>query len=552
MLGPVRKLTPFAPVTRASPTGVAGGVPVMVNVDAGVGVLVMADAVFVAITMSERDRFCVGGIDGMSVGVNDGVNDGNMASVGNSTFCAGACRQALNIIKVRISNLEVRSRNMLSPGTVDFDDVLYCIAEMAQHCRELNVSIFIVGLVSLILMATGCEQAPIEPTITPSSIRVQLAAQPTRIATVALSPTFTPQPSATPSALPPTELPDVLIRDANADVVNEPAGPTVLLSLSGGTSLTIIGRTSDNDWLHIVMPDGRPGWLAAASADVLIDLETVSISGAVATPTVIASLTPAPISQRPVVSGITSYTNEIFQRGQANGKRANIFSKVGDSLTVASYVLYPIGWGTYNLRAYQHFQPAINFFSSATARDGNSFSNNSLAADNGWTTQSVLDPTLAHPQVCLSGESPLICEYRVTQPAIALILLGTNDVGQLSATTFQENLRQIVQLSVDAGIIPVLSTLPERYGYPREIAEFNAIINQIARENGVPLWDYGDAMRQLPNAGLSADFVHPSWPPGDVATAADFTEANLQYGYVMRNLTALQVLDVIWRRVINR
>ncbi len=324
------------------------------------------------------------------------------------------------------------------------------------------------------------------------------------------------------------------------------------MSLKGTTPLTVIGRTRDNDWLHIVLPDGRPGWLVADAADVLIDLEAVSISGAVASPTVIASLTPAPISQRPIVSGITSYTNEIFRRGLTRGKRANVFSKVGDSLTVASYVLYPIGWGTYNLREYQHLQPVINYFSVATARDGNSFANNSLAADNGWTSQSVLDPNLAHPQLCNPGETPLSCEYRITRPAIVLILLGTNDVGQIPAAIFRENLRQIVQISVNEGIIPVLSTLPERYGYADEIVEFNAVISGIAREYGVPLWDYGDVMRQLPNAGLSEDNVHPSWPPGDVAAAGDFTAFNLRFGYTIRNLTALQVLDTLWQQVINR
>jgi hypothetical protein len=363
---------------------------------------------------------------------------------------------------------------------------------------------------------------------------------------------MTPAASATPSPVPPTELPDAVVRSADASVLNEPAGQTVLMSLAGTTPLTVIGRTPDNDWLHIVMPNGRPGWLSADAAEVLIDLRSVSVSGAVATPTMIASLTAAPVSMRPVLTGVTSYTLEIFRRGQAQGKRANVFSKVGDSLTVASYVLYPIGLGTYNLRDYQQFQSVIDFFSQVTARDGNSFSNHSLAADNGWTTQSVLDPKLAHPQLCTAGETPLACEFRITQPAIALILLGTNDVGQIPAAIFRENLRQIVDISVNQGIIPVLSTLPERYGYPDEITEFNAIISEIAREYGVPLWDYGDVMRQLPNAGLSADNVHPSWPPGDVQEAADFAASNLMYGYTMRNLTALQVLDILWRQVINR
>ena len=60
-------------------------------------------------------------------------------------------------------------------------------------------------------------------------------------------------------------------------------------------------------------------------------------------------------------------------------------------------------------------------------------------------------------------------------------------------------------------------------------------------------------MIQLPNNGLEADGVHPSYPPdtiGQWEAAANFVGENLQYGYNMRNLSALQVLDALWRQVI--
>jgi hypothetical protein len=56
-------------------------------------------------------------------------------------------------------------------------------------------------------------------------------------------------------------------------------------------------------------------------------------------------------------------------------------------------------------------------------------------------------------------------------------------------------------------------------------------------------------MLSLPNNGLSDDGIHPSWPPGEYSDAARFTGNNLQYGYTVRNFTALQALDAVWRQI---
>jgi len=43
--------------------------------------------------------------------------------------------------------------------------------------------------------------------------------------------------------------------------------------------------------------------------------------------------------------------------------------------------------------------------------------------------------------------------------------------------------------------------------------------------------------------------LHPSVNPA-TGEAGIFTPGELRYGYNMRNLTALQVLDAIWRNVL--
>jgi hypothetical protein len=153
--------------------------------------------------------------------------------------------------------------------------------------------------------------------------------------------------------------------------------------------------------------------------------------------------------------------------------------------------------------------------------------------------------------VCRSGETPLECEYRLVKPSVALIMFGTNDSGGMPSATFSANLTRIVQISINMGVIPVLSTIPPKHYNPAtdgRVTEFNQIIIATARTYDVPLWNYWAAMSPLPSEGLDADGVHPSIPP-DTATAI-FDATHLQYGYTMRNFTALQVLYTLWQQVL--
>jgi hypothetical protein len=247
---------------------------------------------------------------------------------------------------------------------------------------------------------------------------------------------------------------------------------------------------------------------------------------------------------------VAEHVRAIFTVGQDKGNRADVFSKVGDSITVSSNYLHPIGQGVYNLGDFQYLQGVIDYFSRTPARDGmNSFSAYSVAAAVGWSTGAVLSTRFADPSQCQPGESPLLCEYRLTRPAVALIMFGTNDTSNLNAITYEYNLQQIVSISIDNGVIPVLSTIPMRLGYEEKVAEFNAVVAKVAWANSIPLWDYAGAMVSLPGYGLDEDGVHPSIPAMGFEGSADFHSWNLYAGYVIRNLTALQMLHVVWRAI---
>jgi len=360
---------------------------------------------------------------------------------------------------------------------------------------------------------------------------------------------YVPQETPTPS-------PDLIVKDdaAGLRLRTQPnTDSNVLKNLNAGTILTAIGRDRDSQWLQVITPERERGWVMGQFVDIYVDVLRLPITFG-RDPVTSVSGDPPPSQPTTAISNITSQARQIFDRGIGLGNRPNVFSKIGDSITVATWAFYPIGWGQQQLGNYGYLQPAIDYFSSEIIRDGNnSFSNIPLAADNQWTSNDLLDPNKGDPTICGANETPLDCEYRVSRPSIALIMIGTNDVGILDGATYRRNLETILDKTIGRSIVPVVSTIPTRGGFDAQVDEFNDIIRQTAQQYQIPIWHYHEILAPLPNNGLDPDGIHPSYPPntlGQWEAAANFIGDHLNYGYNQRNLTALQVLDAIWRQVI--
>jgi len=308
--------------------------------------------------------------------------------------------------------------------------------------------------------------------------------------------------------------------------------------LDPAAAVEVIGRTTDQAWLQ-VRADENEGWVMADFMTVFADLASVPVT------TDLSALDRGYALSPDVVAEI----QVIFSRGQAMGNRPNVFSKVGDSITESPHYLRPIGRGLQNLGDFQYLQGVIDYFMTETARDGNSFANTSIAAGTGWSSDAVMRPEFADPSLCLTGETPLACEYRIVRPSVALIMFGTNDTGHFEPVTYEYKLQQIIEFSIERGVIPVLSTIPIRLGYEDKVVRFNEVVVKNTARYHIPLWDYGAAMATLPGYGLASDGVHPSIPAGGLKGAVNFRASNLYSGYVIRNLTTLQVLDLVWKAI---
>lgn len=280
--------------------------------------------------------------------------------------------------------------------------------------------------------------------------------------------------------------------------------------------------------------------LAAPNPEVVSTLATSTVTEVGVTVTA----TPSPDfwQELPVVpTGISERVRTIYQRGLEMGNNPNAFSKVGDCHSTNPYFLadYDLGQSVYDLGEYTYLQPTIDYFAG-------SFSRSSLAAKKGSSTAGVLASLWSDWKSCFSNETPLDCELRHHHPSFALISLGTNEAYDVKQdpSTFEGRLRRIIEHSIDQGVIPILSTKADNDEGNHYI---NYVTSRLALEYELPLWNFWLAVQPLPQHGLrSSD--HLTFAPTKSYT--DFSDPGyLAYGMQVRNLTALQVLDMIRREI---
>lgn len=255
-------------------------------------------------------------------------------------------------------------------------------------------------------------------------------------------------------------------------------------------------------------------------------------AAAEATSTPRPTLAPGDWQSLPVIPQISQRVIEIYEQGLALGNNPNAFSKIGDCESTPTWFLgdFDLDPKYYNLGEYQDLMNVIEHYQG-------SFSRTSLAAKSGYTASSALTPLWADRTQCEKNETPLACEYRLHRPSIAFIMLGTNDV--FHPDTFEEQMRKIIEYTIDQGVVPVLATKADNLEGDGSI---NDIIARLAWEYDIPLWNFWLAVQPLPDHGLQEDGSHLTW----AQNWFDDPKA-LQRAWPVRNLTALQILDNIWR-----
>lgn len=247
----------------------------------------------------------------------------------------------------------------------------------------------------------------------------------------------------------------------------------------------------------------------------------------------------APDSWRslPIIPTVSDRARAIYQAGLGQGNLEHAFSKIGDCESQAVWFLtdFDHGPGAYSLGSFGYLQSVIDYYPG-------SFKRTSMAAKSSFNAASLMSPLWADRSACQPDESPLDCELRIWRPSLALVMLGTNDSPR--PADFEGNLRKVLDYLVGRGVLPVLATKADNLEGDNRI---NASIARLAVEYDIPLWNNWRAMQPLPEHGLQDDGAHLTNGPNRF----DDPKA-MQSGWTVRNLTALQALEAVWRGVTRK
>ena len=272
---------------------------------------------------------------------------------------------------------------------------------------------------------------------------------------------------------------------------------------------------------------GAPGDACLPCVDARADARIDASDGSVAPAAPV--LYPLGRLHSPITASVASRLRAIGHTGST----ANVFAKVGDSITAMSSFATCFDHD-YQLASHASLEPTRAYFAAGDAAGSSPFGRTSLAATGGWQTSDELAGT----------PCPLDQEESAIAPLYSVVLLGTNDnrYGR-SPIAYGHDLWTIVDNLIGDGTIPILSTIPPVNGDTSTDARvplFNLIVRAIAQGRQVPLVDFHDAIVSLPNRGISSDGLHPTVSPSG---ACDLSDSALQYGFNVRNLITVEALD---------
>jgi hypothetical protein len=255
-----------------------------------------------------------------------------------------------------------------------------------------------------------------------------------------------------------------------------------------------------------------------------------------ATKVVVPTLTPGPSptpennftaqgwGQWPIIPTPGKRAREIYQRGLLMGNDPTHFSVAGDCQSVPNVFLGIFDGDRYRLSdADAPLMDTITNFKTQFTRDG-------VAVKDGFGISSILNPMMSDTGTCQPDETPLDCEFRVNKPTILFINMGTNWKNS-SAEAYEKYLRQVVDYSIEHGVLPILSAKIDNVEGDHSI---NKVTAAVAHDYDLPYWNLWLAADGLPHHGLDGD-------RGDIYFSVD-----AQY---LREISGLRVLDAVWRGV---
>jgi endonuclease YncB( thermonuclease family) len=222
----------------------------------------------------------------------------------------------------------------------------------------------------------------------------------------------------------------------------------------------------------------------------------------------------------PVVPFISEYARAVYLAGLAGGNDPNHFSILGDCQSLSWRLFQRLDWDTYVAPTEEaYLEPTRLQFQGSFSRQG-------VTTASGATVASMFSVYWADPEICEPNETPIACEFRVYNPSLIIVSLGTNET--MPPAEFETYLRRIVAFALERNVLPILATKADETtsGHP-----YNQVIAQVAYDNDIPLWNFWAAVQGLPNGGIKPD------DPRGIHL--------LPEAYPIKRLTGLQALHAV-------
>lgn len=248
---------------------------------------------------------------------------------------------------------------------------------------------------------------------------------------------------------------------------------------------------------------------------------------------------PSSRTQSPITPAIARRLRAV--RSGADGLRADVFSKVGDSQTVNSGFMSCLAPARVALGQYDELEATRTFFRGSSAgRD--SFARTSISAKVGARASFALEGALAS-------------ELAANRPAYAVVMYGSNDIQYAPSggmATYARDILRITDQLLARGVVPILSSAPPRPLRSQDVSAFGPggadvwaprfanVVRTVAQARQVPFVDLERELRAIPGFGIGSDKLHLSAAPRG---ACAFDDAALRYGMNVRNLVTLTALD---------
>lgn len=323
--------------------------------------------------------------------------------------------------------------------------------------------------------------------------------------------------------------------------------------LTAGVPVRLIERNSSGTWVRIQQMNDAgaavlDGWVLSGFLSLPADarFSAVPVSPLPdALPEHSSSPSLTALYSTPIIPAVSDRVRAIYEQGRDALNYSHVVTKVGDSLSADALYLTPMSRSDYRLGPYDYLDDTVRYFGASVGVP-------SVAAKIGMNTFVVFDPLWSDPAICNPGETPLACEYRRKRPAISVILFGPNDVRHLSQANYEAQMRRILDETIAAGVIPVLSTFSYHPNSPTwwKAVEFNNILLRLAAEYEIPIINLWLAARALPDYGLEVDLLHMKhWGFNNLKFDAGHPAYS---GASLRNLLTIRMLDEIRRTVILR